>query len=185
MENFEEEVNYFINVVFNNIQVAKSKRSKNSQEEALIHNLNIKLDGQEIIVWNTEKDYPYEIYTKDIKEYKFKYDITKYLALTYIEKLTKYLNKEITFEELAEIQKETNPVVKKIIKKKQNISEQLKLLRTNRNIPEVQQYIEELYNNKYTSEYVKYLIDKYYYNKKNLVKPEKNALERMNKLLLK
>ena len=90
----------------------------------------------------------------------------------------------MTFEELADIKKEVPNVVKDIIKQKNNISEQLILLRRNRNIAEVQQYIDDLYNYEYATAYTKYLIDRYYYDIKGLIKPEKNCLERMFKLLL-
>ncbi len=81
--------------------------------------------------------------------------------------------------------KEEHFDVKNILIQKNNIYEQLKLLRENKEIPEVQKYIDNIYNDKYTSDYVKYLIDKYYYNKKDLIKPEKNGLENMGKILLK
>ena len=178
--NFEKEVYYFIMLVFNNIQVAKTKKNK---QKAIFSNLKLILDRKEIKIWNKEKKYLYTLYTNEIQNYDFKNDITKYLALIYIDKLTKYINKKITFEELADIIK-TPKKVKKIIDQKKNISEQLRLLRKNRNITEVQEYIDKLYNYEYTSEYVKYLIDRYYYNKKGLQRPRKNCLERMFKLLL-
>lgn len=178
--NFEKEVYYFIMLVFNNIQVAKTKKNK---QKAIFSNLKFILDRKEIKIWNKEKKYSYTLYTNQIQNYNFKNHITKYLALIYIDKLTKYINKKITFEELADIIK-TPKKVKKIIDQKKNISEQLKLLRKNRNITEVQEYIDKLYNYEYTSEYVKYLIDRYYYNKKGLQRPRKNCLERMFKLLL-
>ncbi len=80
---------------------------------------------------------------------------------------------------------EENSIISNLLKQKENITEQLKLLRKNRNVPEVQEYIDTLYNHKNSSNYLKYLIDKYYYNKKNLIKPEKNGLENMGKLILK
>lgn len=178
--NFEKEVYYFIMLVFNNIQVAKTKKNK---QKAIFSNLKFILDRKEIKIWNKEKKYSYTLYTNQIQNYNFKNHITKYLALIYIDKLTKYINKKITFEELVDIIK-TPKKVKKIIDQKKNISEQLRLLRKNRNITEVQEYIDKLYNYEYTSEYVKYLIDRYYYNKKGLQRPRKNCLERMFKLLL-
>ena len=80
---------------------------------------------------------------------------------------------------------EENSIISNLLKQKKNISEQLKLLRSNRSIPEVQEYISKIYNDKYASDYLKYLIDRYYYNRKNLVKPEKTGLENMGKLILK
>lgn len=182
MDNFEEEVQYFTELVFKNIQKAKARKKR--KDEMVFFNLDIRKDGQEIAIFNQEKDYVYTILTKDIEEFNFKQYLIKELALRYIKKLTKYASNEITFEEFADIPKETNPVVKNIIQQKNNISEQLRLLRKNRNIPEVQEYIEEIYNDKYATEYMKYLIDKYFYVKKNLIKPQKNALEKFHKMLL-
>ena len=184
MSQLEEDVQYFINLIFDNIQVAKIKKGKKAREDAIFHNINIKSDGEEIAVWNKEKDFGYIIYKKEIEKSDFKNYLTKYLALVYIERLSKFEKNIITFEELAGIKKETNPIVKKIIDQKKNISEQLKLLRSNRNIPEVQEYIDVIYNHKYASPYLRYLIDKYYYNKKDLIRPEKNGLERMHKMIL-
>lgn len=182
MDNFEEEVQYFTELVTNNIQEAKSK--KKGKEEAVLNCINLSKNGQSVVVFNLDKDYCYELLKKDIEECNFKHEGTKYLALYYIGRLTQYLNNEMTFEEFADIQEKTKPIVKNIIQQKNNISEQLKLLRRNRSIPEVQEYIDKMYNGKYASEYLKYLIDKYYYGKKNLIKPKKNGLETEFKLLL-
>ena len=111
---------------------------------------------------------------------KIKKNISKIKNLYFL----RYLNKETTLKEFLNIQEETNPVVKNIIQQKNNISEQLRLLRKYRNIPEVQEYIDKIYNDKFTSKYLKYLIDKYYYGKKNLIKPKKNGLETEFKMLL-
>jgi len=184
MNNFENEVQYFIDLVFNNMQTAKTKKGKIEREEAVFKNINISKNGEEVAVWDMEKDYAYILKVKEIEDFEFKEYLTKHLALYYIDILKKYEKNEITFEEFADIPKETNPVVKDIIKQKENVSEQLKLLRSHRNLPEVEEYIDELYNYKYASPYMKYLIDKYYYNKKDLVKPEKNGLERMFKIIL-
>ena len=91
---------------------------------------------------------------------------------------------KITFEELADIKAEAPPIVKRLLEQKNNISEQLILLRRNRHIVEVQKYIDDLYHHKSATAYTKYLIDRYYYNLKGLTRPEKNCLERMFKLLL-
>lgn len=185
MDNFEEEVQYFTELVFNNIQEARNrKKGSKEAEEAILNCINISKDGQSIFVFNMNKDYCYELLKKDIEEYNYKNEVTKALALYYIGRLLGYLKKKITFEELAGIQEETNPVVKNIIQQKNNIMDQLKLLRRNKDIPEVQEYIDKLYNGKYASKYLKYLINRYYYGKKNLIKPQKNALERMYKMLL-
>lgn len=182
MDNFEEEVFYFVNLVLKNIQKAATRKKR--KDEMVFFNLDIRKDGQEVAIFNQEKDYVYTILTKDIEEFNFKRYPIKDMALRYIEKLTKYASNQITFEEFAELPEETKPVVKNILEQKNNISEQLKLLRKNRNIPEVQEYIDKLYNHKTVSEYLKYLIDKYYYGKKNLIKPQKNGLEAEFKMLL-
>ncbi len=185
MDNFEEEVQYFTELVYNNIQEAKKRKNKKAlAEETILNCISVSKDGQSIFVYNMDKDYCYELLKKDIEKYNYKNYRTKALALYYIGRLIEYLKKEITFEELAGIYEETKPVVKNIIEQKNNISEQLRLLRKNRNIPEVQEYINKLYNGKYASEYLKYLIDKYYYGKKNLIRPKKNGLEAEFKMLL-
>ena len=79
MDSFEEEVQYFTELVFNNIQRAKTK--KKGQFEAVFFNVNVRLDGKEIAVYNQEKDICYDILTKDIEEFTFKHYITKHLAL--------------------------------------------------------------------------------------------------------
>lgn len=182
MDNFEDEVQYFTELVTNNIQEAR--KGKKDKEEAVWNCINLNKDGQSVFVYNLDKDYCYELLKKDIEEYNFKHEGTKYLALYYINKLTRYLNKEMTVNEFAGIYEETKPVVKNIIQQKDNIMDQLKLLSRNRNIPEVQEYIDKTYNGKFASEYLKYLIDKYYYGKKNLIKPKKNGLETDFKMLL-
>lgn len=182
MDNFEKEVQYFVDLISNNIQEAR--KGKKDKEEAILNCINLNKDGQSVFVYNLDKDYCYELFKKDIQEYNFKHEVTKYSALYYIGKLTRYLNKEMTVDEFVGIQEETKPVVKNIIQQKNNISEQLKLLRRNKDIPEVQEYIDKLYNDKLASKYLKYLIDRYYYGKKNLIKPKKNGLETDFKMLL-
>lgn len=178
--NFEEKVFYFIVLVFNNIQVARTRKNKT---KAVF--LNLKVNDEEITIFNKEKNYSYTLCKKQIQDFAFEQQLIKDLALIYIDKLTQYLNKKITFEELADIKEEaTPPIVKKLLGQKNNISEQLSLLRKNSNIPEVQKYIDDLCNYKYLTDYMKYLIDRYYYNIKGLPRPKKNALEKMFKLLL-
>lgn len=178
---FEKEVYYFIDLVFNNIQTDKTKKNK---KKAIFTNLRIKSNGEEIIVFNKEKRYSYTLYTKQIQDFKFKQYLTKCIALIYIDNLTNYLNNKITFEELANIKAEAPLVVKKLLEQKNNISEQLILLRKYKHIAEVQKYIDDLYHHKSATAYTKYLIERYYYNLKGLTRPEKNCLERMFKLLL-
>ncbi len=177
MDNFEEEVQYFTELVYNNIQEAKKRKNKKAlAEETILNCISVSKDGQSIFV--------YELLKKDIEKYNYKNYRTKALALYYIGRLIEYLKKEMTFEELAGIQEETKPVVKNLIQQKDNIMDQLKLLRKNKDIPEVQEYIDKTYNGKFASEYLKYLIDKYYYGKKNLIKPKKNGLETDFKMIL-
>ena len=177
-QDFEKEVYYFLDLVFNNIQVAKTSKNKT---KAVFTNLKLKPNGEEVIVYNKEKNYSYVLYTKQIQDFDFKIEFTKHIALYYIYKLTKYLNHKITFKEFADVRDKTPPVVKNILEQKNNISEQLKLLRKHRNIPEVQRYIENLYHQGYTSAYVKYLINRYYFNKKGLTRPKKTVLKRCSR----
>lgn len=72
--------------------------------------------------------------------------------------------------------------LKELIESKKNISEQLRLLRRYRDREDVQEYISEL--EKDTTDYVRYLIDRYYYGKKDAVKAKKTPPEKMFKLLL-
>lgn len=181
MSDFEKEAIYFVSLVIENIQ--KAKESKKRRDEIIFHNVNVSLTGEEVAVYNEEKDMLYEIFTKDVENYNFSIDI-KWIILKYIKKLTQYANKEITFEELAEIKYQTPEVVKDILKQEKYISGQLKALRRNRNIPEVQQYIENLEKAPQISKYMLYIIDKYYYGNKNAKKVEKNDLEKFGKLYL-
>lgn len=105
--NFEKEVYYFIELVFNNIQSAKTKKNK---KKAIFTNLKVKSNGKKTIVFNKEKKYSYTLYTKQIQDFKFKQYLTKCIALIYIDNLTNYLNKKITFEELADIKAEAPPI---------------------------------------------------------------------------
>ena len=178
--NFEENVYYFTQLVFNNIQSAKVKKNKRKE---VFSDLKVK-SNEKIIVYNKPKKYSFVLESKQVKEYNFKQYLTNVLALYYIESLNKYKNDDISFEEFADIKKEAPKVVKDILKQRNNISEQLILLRKNKDISEVQEYIDDIYDYKYTSAYTKYLIDRYYYDIKGLVRPQKNCLERMFKLLL-
>lgn len=177
--NFEENVYYFTDLVFNNIQSAKAK--KNKRKEVFKH-LKIKSNGNKIVV--NSKRHSFVLTKNNIEDYNFKQYLTKFLALYYIEALNKYKDNTISFEEFAEIKKEAPKVVKDILIQRSNISEQLILLRKYKDVYEVQNYIDDIYDYKYTSDYTKYLIDRYYYDIKGLRRPEKNCLERMFKLLL-
>lgn len=177
--NFEENVYYFTDLVFNNIQSAKAK--KNKRKEVFKH-LKIKSNGNKIVV--NSKRHSFVLTKNNIEDYNFKQYLTKFLALYYFEGLSKYFSNTISFEEFAEVKKEAPKIVKDILVQRNNISEQLILLRKNKDLEDVQSYIDDIYDNKYTSDYEKYLIDRYYYDIKGLVRPEKNCLDRMFKLLL-
>lgn len=73
-----------------------------------------------------------------------------------------------------------------LILSKENISEQLKVLRKYRDREDVQEYIKNIENGEFFDnfKYTKYLIDKFFYGKKDLVKPEKNGIESFGKLQL-
>ena len=71
-----------------------------------------------------------------------------------------------------------------LIESKDNISEQLKLLRKHREREDVKEYINSLLENRYVTDYVRYMINKYYFNNKEAVKVEKNSIERVFKVLL-
>lgn len=180
-KNFEENVYYFTQLVFNNIQSAKITKNKRKE---VFSNLKVKSKENRIIVYNKKKNYSFILQEKTIKEYNFKQYLTKHIALYYVEGLIKYKENKILFEEFADIKKEAPKIVKDILKQKNNISEQLILLRKNRDITEVQKYVDDIYDYKYTSDYTKYLIDRYYYDIKGLIRPEKNCLEKTFKLLL-
>ena len=98
MDNFEEEVEYFINLVRKNIQIVKTNKPETmSKKEMVFFNFNVRLDGQEIVVYNQEKDLIYDIFTNDIQNLKLK-NINKRYVLSIIYLLTKYINNEITFK---------------------------------------------------------------------------------------
>ena len=74
--------------------------------------------------------------------------------------------------------------LKELIESKDNISEQLRLLRKYRERKDVQEYIKNLESNKYVTDYVRYMIDRYYYGNKFAIKADKNCVERMFKVIL-
>ena len=74
--------------------------------------------------------------------------------------------------------------LKELIESKNNISEQLRLLRKYRYRKDVQEYIDSLLKNKYVTDYVRYMIDKYYFGNKDAKKNEKNCVEKMFKVIL-
>ena len=74
--------------------------------------------------------------------------------------------------------------LKELIESKENISEQLRVLRKYRNREDVKEYIDNLLKNKYVTEYVRYMIDKYYYDNKEAKKVEKNCVEKAFKVVL-
>ena len=74
--------------------------------------------------------------------------------------------------------------LKEIIESKNNISEQLRVLRKYRNREDVKEYIDNLLKNEYVTGYVRYMIEKYYFCNKNAKKTEKNCVEKMFKVIL-
>lgn len=74
--------------------------------------------------------------------------------------------------------------LKELIESKDNISEQLRVLRKYRNREDVKDYIDSLLKNEYVTDYVRYMIDKYYFGNKEAKKAEKNCIEKMFKVIL-
>ena len=74
--------------------------------------------------------------------------------------------------------------LKELIESKDNISEQLRVLRKYRNREDVKEYIDNLLKNEYVTGYVRYMIEKYYFGNKNAKKTEKNCVEKMFKVIL-
>lgn len=66
-------------------------------------------------------------------------------------------------------------ILKELIESKDNISEQLRVLRKYRNREDVKEYIDNLLKNEYVTDYVRYMIDKYYFGNKEAKKVEKNC----------
>lgn len=96
MNDFEEDVQYFIDLVKNNINVLKTNKPRGiSKEELIFFNWSMSQDGQEITVYNQEKDFVYEILTKTIKEFYFQ-KVNKEEVLNLITLLKLYSNQEIT-----------------------------------------------------------------------------------------
>ena len=111
MDDFEEEVQYFIELVNKNIQLLKTNKPKNmSKQEMIFFNVNIRIYRQEIVVYNQEKDLVYDIFVKDIQNFKFK-NINKSYVLNTISILAKYLNKEMSFKEFMKIFKQEYSIV--------------------------------------------------------------------------
>lgn len=74
--------------------------------------------------------------------------------------------------------------LKELIESKDNISEQLRLLRKYREREDVKEYIDSLLKNEYVTDYVRYMIDKYYFGNNEAKKAEKNCVEKMFKVVL-
>lgn len=74
--------------------------------------------------------------------------------------------------------------LKQLIESKDNISEQLRLLRKYRSREDVKKYINDLLKNEYVTDYVRYMIEKYYFGNKEAKKAEKNCVEKMFKVVL-
>lgn len=98
MDNFEKEVKYFMNLVSKNVQLVKTNKLANmSKKEMVFFNFNIKLDGQELVVYNQEEDLFYDISVKKIQDFEFE-NLDKFYVLNVISLLTKYINNEISFK---------------------------------------------------------------------------------------
>jgi len=181
MMNFEKEIDYFLNLVEHNIKNAKT--TKKSKTKAIFFNLNLKLDGEEIAVYNMGKKYAYTLYTKEIQDFNFK-RVNKSYVLYVIERLTLYANNKIKLDEI--LPKEDKPTknVRELLKQKNNISEQLRLLRRYSTDLEVHEYIDSIYIQRCTTKYIQYLIDRYYFNIKGLKTPKRSLLERTYKTIL-
>jgi len=74
--------------------------------------------------------------------------------------------------------------LKELIESKDNISEQLRVLRKYRKREDVQKYIDSLLKNEYVTDYVRYMIERYYYGNANAKKAKKNCVEKMFKVIL-
>ena len=74
--------------------------------------------------------------------------------------------------------------LKQLIESKENISEQLRVLRKYREREDVKEYIDNLLKNEYLTAYVRYMIERYYFGNKEAEKAEKNCVERMFKVTL-
>lgn len=106
MDNFEEEVQYFMDLVKNNInQVMNNKPEGISGEEMIFFNWNMRKDGQEVVVYHQKKEEIYDIPTKKIKNFAFQ-KINKEEVLNVITLLKLYANKEISIKNLMKRYKE-------------------------------------------------------------------------------
>ena len=74
--------------------------------------------------------------------------------------------------------------LKELIESKDNISEQLRVLRKYREREDVKEYIDNLLKNKYLTDYVKYMIERYYFSNKDAKKAKKNCVEKTFKVIL-
>ena len=74
--------------------------------------------------------------------------------------------------------------LKELIESKNNISEQLRVLRKYRKREDVKEYIDNLLKNEYVTEYVRYMIERYYFGNKDAKKAKKNCVEEVFKVLL-
>jgi len=74
--------------------------------------------------------------------------------------------------------------VKGLLSEKQTVSAQLKLLGKHKDNPEVREYISRLESYEELSDYMKYLIEKYFYGNKDTPKAEKDELEKSQKVVL-
>lgn len=87
----EKEVQYFIELVNNNLKRIADKPQGISKEEMLFFNWSISPQGKEITVYQQEKDELYEIPITNIQ----KEDV-----LAFIEAVKQYLRKEVSFQKV-------------------------------------------------------------------------------------
>ena len=106
MSDFEKEVEYLLHLIKNNINIVTTNKPEGiSTEELVFFNWNMSKDGQEIAVYNQEKDVVYDIVTKKIETSEFQ-KINKEEILNIIKLMSLYGNKEISFNNMIKRYKE-------------------------------------------------------------------------------
>ena len=106
MSDFEKEVEYLLHLIKNNINIVTTNKPEGiSTEELVFFNWNMSKDGQEIAVYNQEKDVVYDIVTKKIETSEFQ-KVKKEKALNIITLLRLYANKKISFNNMIKRYKE-------------------------------------------------------------------------------
>lgn len=99
MDDVEQKTVDFVELFMKSMDRAKQERTKKMRDEAIFCNISITLDGTEVDFWDITKNYDiYELKKEDIEKHENFF--IKDIALKYIEKLTKYANNKVSFEEL-------------------------------------------------------------------------------------